>query len=78
MNYVRVPREGGVWKNLYIPLLWGGGGQTHSYVIFSKLIFYIRNRAVNDAGIIFHLRLEGKKRIRMSCFFYLFYKELIV
>ena len=21
------------------------------------------------AGIIFHLRLEGKKRIRMSCFF---------
>ena len=23
------------------------------------------------AGIMFHLRLEGKKRIRMSCFCYL-------
>ena len=61
MNYVRVPREGGL-ENLYILLLWEGGGQTYSYVIFSKSIFYIRNHAVSGlAGIIFHLRLEGKK-----------------
>ena len=46
INYIRVPREGGIWKNLYILLLWAGGDQTHSYVIFSKSIFYIRNRAV--------------------------------
>ena len=23
INYVRVPRKGGGWKNLYIHLLWG-------------------------------------------------------
>ena len=34
------------WKILNILLLWGVRGQTHSYVIFSKSIFYIRNRAV--------------------------------
>ena len=61
INYVRVPREGGGgWKNPYILLLWGG--QTHSYLVFSKSIFYIINRPVKWlAGIIFHLRLEGKK-----------------
>ena len=37
VNYVRVPRDGGGgWENLYILLLWEGGGQTNSYVIFSK------------------------------------------
>ena len=45
INYIRVPREGG-WKNFYILLLVGQGGQTHSYIIFFKSIFYIRNRAV--------------------------------
>ena len=37
------------WKNLYILLLWGEG-RTHSYEIFSKTIFYIRNRAVKWFG----------------------------
>ena len=61
INYARVPREGGLEKSL-VPLLWGDGGQNHSYVIFSKSIFYIRNRAVSGlAGIIIHLRLDGKK-----------------
>ena len=35
------------WKNLDILTYFGGGGgQTYSYIIFSKSIFYIRNRAV--------------------------------
>ena len=46
INYVRVPREGEGWKNLYILLHWGGGSQTHSSIIFPKSVFYIRNRAV--------------------------------
>ena len=63
----------GVWKNLYIPLLWGREGQTHSYVIFSKPIFYIRNRPVMWFDrIILHLRLEGKKVLGWAVF-YLFY-----
>ena len=33
------------WKKLYILLLWGWG-QTHSYVTFSKSMFYIRNHDV--------------------------------
>ena len=49
-----------------------GGGQTQSYVIFSKSIYYIifveSARSSGLAGIIFNLRLEGKKRIRLSCF----------
>ena len=62
INYVRVPREGGVLEKSLYTLTLRGRGQTHSYVIFSKSIFYIRNRAVKClAGIIFHLRLEGKK-----------------
>ena len=68
INYVMVPREGGgVGKICTYPYL-GEEGQTHSYVIFSKSIFYIRNSS-GLAGIIFHLRLEGKKSITM------FYKE---
>ena len=70
INYVRVLRErgGGLDKSLHT-FTFGEGGQTHSYVIFSKSIFYIRNRAVLwFGGIIFHLCLEGKKRIGMSCF----------
>ena len=67
INYVRFPREG-VGK-ISTSSYFGEGGQTHSYVIFSKSIFYIRNRASSGlAGIIFHLGLEGKNRIRMSCF----------
>jgi hypothetical protein len=43
--------EGGGLENLYILLLWGGG-QTHSYVIFSKSIFCIINRAVKGSYFI--------------------------
>ena len=49
INYVRVPREGGLEKPQHTLTL-GRGGQTHSYVIFSKSIFYIRNRAVKWFG----------------------------
>ena len=49
LNYVRVLREGGL-EDLYILFLWGGGGQTHSYIIFSKSIFYIRNRMIKWFG----------------------------
>ena len=45
----------------------GGGGQTHSYVMFRYFIFEIA-RSSGLAGIIFHLRLEDKL-IRMNCFF---------
>ena len=58
-------------KSLYTLTL-GGGVKTHSYVIFSKSIFYNVleiARSSGLTGIKFHLRLEGKKRtIRMSCF----------
>ena len=47
INYVRVSREGGVGK---ISTYSYFGGATHSYVIFSKSIFYIRNRAVKWFG----------------------------
>ena len=47
--YLRVPKEGrGLEKSLHTLTL--GRGQTHSYVIFSKSIFYIRNRAVKWFG----------------------------
>ena len=50
INYVRVSRGGeGLEKSLHTST-WGGGGQTHSYVIFSKWIFYISNRAVKWFG----------------------------
>ena len=49
INYIRILRVGGGWKNIYILLLWGGG-EAHSYVIFSKSIFYISNRAVKLFG----------------------------
>ena len=65
---MRIPREGGLQKSLHT-LTSGRAGQIHFYVIFSKPIFYIINRASSGlARIILHLRLEGKKRIRMSCF----------
>ena len=48
INYVRVPRESGLEKSLHTLTL--EGGQTHSHVIFSKSIFYIRNRAVKWFG----------------------------
>ena len=41
--YVRVRREGGIGK---ISTYFEEGGQNHSYIIFSKSIFYIRNSAV--------------------------------
>ena len=45
------------------------GGQTHSYVYFPCRYFILEiARSSGLAGIIFHLRLEGKKSIRMSCF----------
>ena len=46
-------REGGVGKistYSYFEEGFEEGGQTHSYVIFSKSIFYIRNRAVKWFG----------------------------
>ena len=49
INYVRVQREWGLEKSLHTLTL-GGGGQTHSNVIFSKSIFYIRNRSVEWFG----------------------------
>ena len=49
INYVRVPREGGLEKSLHTLTL-GRGGETHSDVIFSKSIFYIRNRALKLFG----------------------------
>ena len=49
INYVRVPREWEVGKISTYPYF-EEGGQTHSYVIFSKSIFYIRNRAVKWFG----------------------------
>ena len=55
INYVRVPGVGD-WKNLYILLLQGKGIQTHFYVILEIA------RSSGLAGIIFHLRLEGKKK----------------
>ena len=56
--HVRRMWEGGRgWKNLYRLLLWGGGGQTHSYVMFSKAIFILEiARSSGLAEIIFHLR----------------------
>ena len=41
--------EEGLEKSLHTLTL-GGGGKTHFYVIFSKSIFYIRNRAVKWFG----------------------------
>ena len=49
INYVRVPREEEVGKISTYSYL-KEGGQTHSYVIFSKSIFVIRNRAVKWFG----------------------------
>ena len=51
INYVRFSRRRGVGKistSSYFGL--GRGGQTHSYVIFSKSIFYIRNCEVKWFG----------------------------
>ena len=46
INYVKVLREGGIGKISTYSYFGVGGGQTHSYVIFSKSIFYFKNRAV--------------------------------
>ena len=49
-------------------MLWAGG-QTHSYVIFLKTIFYIRNRAVKWFSRDHISFASGRqKSIRMSCF----------
>ena len=50
INYVRVSRGEGVGKISTYSYLEGEGGQIHSYVIFYKSIFYIRNRAVKWFG----------------------------
>ena len=50
INYVRVPREGETLEKSLLTLTLGGRGQTHSYVIFSKSIFYIRSQAVKWFG----------------------------
>jgi hypothetical protein len=49
INYVSVSRGRGGGKISTYSYL-GEGGQTYSYVIFSKSIFYIRNRAVKCFG----------------------------
>ena len=50
-NYARVMREGGVGKiSTYAYFFLGKGSQTYSYGIFSKSIFYIRNRGVKLFG----------------------------
>ena len=51
---------GGVGKISTYSYLGGKGVKTHSYVIFSKSILET-GRSSSLAGIIFHLRLEGKK-----------------
>ena len=57
-------------KSLHIPNL-GGGVRSNSFL---RNIFQVDNfileiaRSSDLAGIIFYLRLEGKKRIRVSCF----------
>ena len=51
----------------------GEGGQTHSYVIFSESIFYIRNRAVKWFGSDHISFVSGS--IGMSCFFTSFRKN---
>ena len=46
INYVRVPREGrggGIGKIFTYSYFREEGGQIHSYIIFSKSIFYIKN-----------------------------------
>ena len=66
INCVRVPREG---KNIYILLLWGRECQNPFLRnIFQVDILLEIAQSSGLAGITFHLRLEGKKRIRMSCF----------
>ena len=50
INYLRVQREGVVGKISTYSYFGGRGGQTNSYLIFSKLIFYIINRAVKWFG----------------------------
>ena len=57
INYIRVSRGGGVGK-ISTYSYFGGRGQTHSYVIFSKSIFYTVLEIAwssGSAGIIFHL-----------------------
>ena len=49
INYVRVSDGGGVGK-ISTYSYFGEEGQTHSYVMFSKSIFYIRNRVVKWFG----------------------------
>ena len=43
-------KEGREFEKFLHTLTLGGGGQTQSYVIFSKSIFYIRNHAVKWFG----------------------------
>ena len=47
---VRVPVQVQIFLLKFNTLTLGGWGQTHSYVIFSKSIFYIRNRTFKWFG----------------------------
>ena len=67
---LRKNKGGGSWKNLYILLLWGGGSNPFLRNIFQVDIYIKIARSSGLAGIIFHLHLEGKKLIRMSCFLF--------
>ena len=66
INYVRVPREGWVWKkSLHTLTLGRGGGQTHSYVIFPSRYYILEIVRSSDlAGIIFRL---SNNRIMVIC-----------
>ena len=67
INYVRVPREGVGKISTYS---YFGEGRSNPFLrnIFQIYIILEITRPSGLARIIFHLRLEGKKRIRMSCF----------
>ena len=66
INYERVPRKE---KSLHTVTLVGEVVKPILTYYFPSRYFILEiARTSGLAGIIFHLRLEGKKRVRMSCF----------
>ena len=56
------PEGEGVWKKSVHTLTWGGGANPFLCNIFPSHYFTLEIARSSDlAGIIFHLRLEGKK-----------------
>jgi hypothetical protein len=68
INYIRVSREEGrgFWK-ISTYSYFGERRSHHSYIIFSKSIFYIRNQVVWQ-GSYFICAWKVKKPIRSCCF----------